>query len=609
VSKWRPIDGLLENNASVNQPAVVLVDASMLPLLEQLRRLAPHIILVAVDEQSEAALAALATISIARAQTPADRTRLLAVACELSCARLTAVRRRRQLARALRERRELERIGMDLMQERDQDLLLEQIVVIGKRITGSDLGGLLLAEGDDDGSLRLRIAHVESDTIEDIEIEDRTAPVDDRSVIGHAAKARKPMMVADVYDLPAEASFILEPSFDERHRYRRRSMLIAPMVDHRDHLVGVLVFVNRKTDAGARITSKAVADRYVVPYTNRELRLARSLASQAAVSIENTGLYARIERTLESFVTAAVTAIDQRDPATAGHSLRVATLSTALAEAVDRASSGPYQHVRFTRQQLRELRFAALLHDFGKIAVREDVLIKAKKLPPLLWERIDARFDLIHRTLELDYWKHHSGERESELLPMLETIDRLREIVRGANEPAVLDRPPPTELVEIARRTFELPDGCMAPYLTTEELHYLQLPRGTLDNRERAEIESHVEETYQFLVKIPWTDDLKQVASYAYGHHEKLNGTGYPRKLSGEQIPLQTRIITIADIFDALTQADRPYKPAVAPERALEVLKAEAKAGVVDADLLQIMLESRSYRKILDEDRLHRVGQ
>ena len=258
--------------------------------------------------------------------------------------------------------------------------------------------------------------------------------------------------------------------------------------------------------------------------------------------------------------------------------------------------------MHFTRKQLRELRFAALLHDFGKVAVREDVLIKAKKLPPLLWERIDARFDLIRRTLELEHCQSASSDGEAELTAALDELRRMREIVREANEPAVLEREPSTELADIATHTFRRPDGTLMPYLTNEELQYLSLSRGTLDRHERAEIESHVEETYQFLIKIPWTDDLRHVADYAHGHHEKLNGTGYPRRLAGDEIPVQTRIITLADIFDALTESDRPYKAAVSPEKALDILRAEAKEGLLDGDLVQILLESKSYRKILEED-------
>ena len=214
-------------------------------------------------------------------------------------------------------------------------------------------------------------------------------PVDDTSIIGRAALVKRPVVVADAYDLPRNETFAQGIEFDRRHGYRRRSMLVVPMLDQLDRVLGILLCVNRKTDPNARITSKVAADRYVIEYANREVRLVRMLASQAAVAIENARLYAQIERTLESFVEASVGAIELRDPATAGHSLRVAALATRLAEAVDRADDGPYRDVRFTSAQMRELRFAALVHDFGKVAVREDVLLKAKKLPPAL--RRDCR--------------------------------------------------------------------------------------------------------------------------------------------------------------------------------------------------------------------------
>lgn len=595
------VDELLTRGRSDDEPAVVIVDELLLDRVEELSALRHHVVLVAADGKAEAALGERATISIAGISSPANRDRLLAAACELSCARFSSSRRRRKLARGRRELRELNKVGMSLMLERDQQLLLKQILVLGKRVTESDGAGLLLTDAETSSTPMLHVAHVDFDTIEDLDIDLRRLPVDDTSIVGHAGRTKKPIVVADAYNLPADASFVMDPSFDTRYRYRRRSMLIVPMVDHRDQLVGVLVFVNRKSDPRARITSTVAADRYVLPYTNREVMLAKSLASQAAVSIENSRLYAQIERTLESFVKASVTAIDQRDPTTAGHSLRVAALSIGLAEAMERAGHGRYRDVRFTRKQLRELRFAALLHDFGKIAVHEDVLIKARKLPPLLWERIDARFDLIRRTIELEHCTSPSRD-EMELASALDELWRMRQIVRAANEPAILERPPSSELDDIAKHTFRRPDGTVMPYLTTQELQYLRLTRGTLNERERAEIESHAEETFQFLIKIPWTEDLSNVASYAYGHHEKLNGTGYPRHLAGDQIPVQTRIITLADIFDALTESDRPYKPAVPPDKALDILRQEVREGLLDGDLVQILLESESYRRIVEED-------
>jgi HD-GYP domain-containing protein (c-di-GMP phosphodiesterase class II) len=170
-------------------------------------------------------------------------------------------------------------------------------------------------------------------------------------------------------------------------------------------------------------------------------------------------------------------------------------------------------------------------------------------------------------------------------------------VVRKANEPTVLDEPTAAELPLIAQRTYERPDGTIAPYLTPEELHYLTIPKGTLDDAERAEVESHVTASRDLLADIPWTDDLKELVTYAYGHHELLNGGGYPQHLAGDEIPIQTRLITIADIFDALTSSDRPYKHTVPVERALEVLQANAAAGQLDPELVKVMVESESYRR------------
>jgi HD-GYP domain-containing protein (c-di-GMP phosphodiesterase class II) len=531
----------------------------------------------------------------------------------LSCARLAGVRLRRRFSRQKLEAREVNRIGMALMMERDREVLLGAIVDEGKRLTGSDAGAMLLAETDGDDVTLLRPTLWHFDHLAEIRGGEVMVAIDDTSFIGHAARIREPVVVADVYTLWDDAIFAAGVEFDRKYGYHRKSMLIVPMLDHLDHLIGVLLFVNRKSDPSARIETKADADRYVLPYTDHEVSLARSLAGQAAVSIENAQLYAQIEEILESFVRASVTAIDQRDPTTAGHSLRVSALSTSFAKAVERGGRGNYRDISFTPKQMRELRFAALLHDFGKITVQEDVLVKAKKLPPVLWERVDARFELIRRTMELDYYKRRASVRslngnghvadnrlEAELAAQLEQLGHMWTLVKTANEPDVGGGG--AELSDIAARTFRRGDGSVAPYLTNDELHFLQLPHGTLDDAERVEVESHAAETYRFLVNIPWTDDLGKLPTFASSHHEKLDGSGYPRRLTADEIPVQVRILTIADIFDALTASDRPYKPAVPADKALDIIRAEATAGQLDADLVGIMIESQVYREILEED-------
>lgn len=608
-AEWRPADELLALRRHGKEAAVLLVDASMLDRAEEIRKLPSCVIVVANDVASEQALGARATLSVAELARGPARSRVLRAACAYATASYSALLRKRLLTCARRDLHELKTIGMGLMYERDQGVLLRHIVEQGKLLTESDAGCLFLLEKDQSNVPRLRPALYVFDSLEDVPaLGGEALPVDNTSIIGYAATVKHHVVVDDTYALPPDAEFQNNPDFERRFGYYVRSILIVPMIDHRDSVVGVLVFVNRKSEPRARVTDKASADRYVLTYTRREVRLARALASVAAASIENTTLYAQIEHIFESFVKAAVSAIDQRDPTTSGHSVRVATLTTELAAAVQRGGTGMYRHLRFTRQQMRELHFAALLHDLGKVGVREDLLMKGKKLPTDLWARVDARFGLIRRTMESEYYRKcatlsldQDGRTllEAEFKQQTLELERLYDIVRSANEPADLEYPP-AELDAIASRTFPGTDGSTMPYLTADELRYLQIPHGTLDERERGEIQSHVEQTYHFLLQIPWTDDLKNLALYAYGHHEKLDGSGYPRRIKGDQIPVQTRLMTIADIFDALTASDRPYKSAVSPDKALDVIQSEARAGMLDPELVRVMVESRVYQRILE---------
>jgi HD-GYP domain-containing protein (c-di-GMP phosphodiesterase class II) len=607
-------DGVFKLRRGHSEPAVLLVDETLLVRAEELRRLPPRIVFVATDERSEHALGGRIDVSLVGVEQEIARRRLFDAACQLAVTRAVARSTRRRLDHARRVFDELREIGMALMLERDRATLLHQIVDHLKRFTQSDAGIMLLIETGEDGEQRLRPVAYEFDSLPNLPPVPQTVPIDNTSIMGHAAMVKEPVVIADSYALPPDANFSRNPAFDKQFGYWTRSMLIVPMVDHVDRLIGELVLVNRKSERGARIDGKAAADKYVLEYTDRQVNVARALASVAAVSIENAQLHVQVERTLEGVVKAAVSAIDQRDPSTKGHSVRVATLALDLAAAVDRAGRGAYRDTHFTRRQMRELYFASLLHDFGKVTVHEDVLLKAKKLPPLLAERVANRFDLIRRTMEVDHQMARArlacssaapadGARlDAEFADRIRQLDHMRQVVRDANEPTVLAEPASAELPAIAKRTFEMLDGSMMPFLTPDELRFLQISRGTLDEHERAEIESHVEETHRFLAHIPWTDDLKDLVTYAYGHHEKLNGSGYPKRLVAKDIPVQTRLITIADMFDALTESDRPYKPAVAPERALEIMKSDADAGLLDKDLIDIMVEEKVYRRVVDED-------
>src|SRR4051794_41114784 len=388
-------------------------------------------------------------------------------------------------------------------------------------------------------------------------------------------------------------------------------MLVFPMVTPVGGLAGARQLINRrKLNAPEKLTAATVPSE-VVPFDRETVELMRSLAAQAAVAVENNLLYKSIERLFEGFVTAAVTAIEQRDPTTSGHSFRVADLTVELARVVDRDDE-KYRDIRFTSEQVREIRYASLLHDFGKVGVREQVLIKEKKLYPQQLETIRSRFEFViksvegegtRRKLEFLLKNGRDGYDEFAVRCDRETKDRIAELrndfafITQSNEPTVLPEGEFQYLQSLAERDYLDVRNESRRMLTSEEVRILSIRKGNLDAEERGEIESHVTHTFNFLQKIPWTKDLSSVADIAYKHHEKLNGRGYPRKLSAPDIPLQSRMMTVADIYDALTANDRPYKRAISTERALDILQMEMKDGFLDQDLVHTFIESRVYER------------
>jgi HD-GYP domain-containing protein (c-di-GMP phosphodiesterase class II) len=312
----------------------------------------------------------------------------------------------------------------------------------------------------------------------------------------------------------------------------------------------------------------------------------------------------------ESFVTASVVTIEKRDPTTSGHSGRVAVLTVELAERVNGAG-GPFAKLQFSKDQLQEIRYASLLHDFGKVGVKEKYLLKAKKLYDSNLDLVVQRFEYIQRSQEVEYLKAKMAQIEARaskdalaqtdaayLVQRKETA-RLLEEVRRANNPAILKGDDMRPLLEdLSKRRYTDLAGDEWPYLTGKEIEALSVTRGSLSTQERNEINKHVEHTYDFLKKLPWTSEFRDVPIIAGSHHEKLDGTGYPQGLKNEDIPIQSKMMTISDIYDALTANDRPYKPAMAVDRALDILKVEEAArGKIDANLVDLFIEAKVYEK------------
>ena len=516
---------------------------------------------------------------------------------------------RQELRRAVSDLETLNKIGVALSNERNTDALLELILTKSREVTSCDAGSLYLVEEEPEGGKHLVFKLTQNDS-HAVPFTQFTMPINTQSIAGYAAAMGKVLNIKDAYRI-RHLPFRLNRDFDQKYGYRTKSMLVVPMQNQKDEVIGVLQLINAKRHADTRLTTRHVVHEEVIPFSLRSQELAASLASQAAVALENNLLYRDIQLLFEGFVKASVYAIESRDPTTFGHSERVATLTVGLAEVVDREETGRYREIRFSHEDIQELRYASLLHDFGKVGVREEVLVKAKKLYPAQMAVVNKRFLYIKKVLDLEAWRRkldfvlrHGNQDyaetfaayEAELGAMSQQLEDFLQHIRQANEPTVLPEKTSEKLTEIAGWNFEGPDAPGEALLSPEELRLLSIPKGSLDSDERLQIESHVIHSFRFLSQIPWTKELKKIPDIARGHHEKLDGSGYPYHMKAEEIPFQSKIMTIADIFDALTARDRPYKRAVPVERALDIIGQDVKSQLIDPELFRLFLDAKIYK-------------
>lgn len=535
-------------------------------------------------------------------------------AFELLEAKSRAESRGKWLNRYRYELGELIEIAKAITTEREIDKLLGLILEKSRFITGADAGSIYVVEGDDPDPTRrmLRFKLSQNDSI-NFDSREFTVPISPRSMSGYVAMTKRPLNIADVYDLPALSPYGFDRSFDAKIGYRTQSMLTAPLLSRVGDVVGVIQLINKKRDPEKRLFEARDVEEQVIPFDERSEELLGTLASQAGIALENAILYAEIQHMLEGFVRASVEAIEQRDPTTSGHSRRVSDLTVGLARAVERSDTGPYKGVTWTKDDLRELEYASLLHDFGKIGVREEVLLKAKKLFPTQLENIRARFEFAVRSLEVEMLqrKLRAMERgasaqdlaalDRELAERRAAIDAGFASVLAANEPTVLKGGDFERLEAVARETYSDLGGKLVPLLQPHEVASLSVARGSLTTAEIDEIRSHVSHTFTFLSQIPWGKQFRRVAVIAGSHHERLNGTGYPNRLRAEEIPLQSKMMSVSDIFDALTASDRPYKKAVPLEKALDILSFEVKDHHLDADLVKIFIDAKVWGTLQHE--------
>lgn len=515
--------------------------------------------------------------------------------------------------------RQLNQIGIALMGEKNLDRLLQLILEKAMALTGSDAGCLYLVETrpgareqDHDfwANRQIRFKLTRNLSVP-APFEEVAVPATRSSIVGYAMLEGKPLNIPDVYRIPQSEAYRHNHGFDQTSGYVTRSMLTLPMKDKQGSVIGAIQLINKCRWRTQSIVSIGAADEQVVTYRQEDMDISLSLASQAAVAIVNAQHEEEIKSLFEGFITASVVAIESRDPTTSGHSHRVGAYSVRLAQCVEKHDRGTYRETRFQAQDLRELRYAALLHDFGKIGVREHILTKAKKLFPDEMERIQLRLEHVATCMrwqtdrnKLRLLLDSPGENpnplfsdlDADLKRRLEELEELKTFMRRTNEPYPISSSDQERLQSLVLSPFFDPDGRTVALLQPEEMLRLSIPRGTLSPEERAEIESHVTHTYRFLSRIPWTRDLKRVPDIAHAHHEKLDGSGYPRHLGPSDIPVAAKIMTVCDIYDALAASDRPYKKAMPPEKALDILHDEVKTGKLDLELVQIFISAEVYR-------------
>ena len=578
------------------------LDVQDLPGMEQIER--PALVLLAPGQKAPEQLDLMA-IELPADASPSAVRELIRIGMETVVLKQQMAQLEAEAHRRHRQFRELNRIGVALSAEKDIERLQSFILTTMRQLTHAD-GASLWLKMDEDSGPKLFLASSQNHSLDKSTYQAFKVPVNEKSVVGYTVSVGKSQIYDDAYN-PPPGKPVGGKSFDAQFGYRTKSMLTVPMRDYHNDVVGAVQLINAKKRYETKLTIDNVGTE-VVSFQPDDVEMIESIASQAAVALDNKSLLDSIQALFDGFVQASVTAIEQRDPSTAGHSGRVEGLTTRLARAINEIATGTYRNVHLGEDQLKELRYACLLHDFGKVGVREHILIKAKKLVPGQLEVIRARFEFIERSVQVKYATEkleamkadRNGstidEIDRRLTAELAQLNEWVNSIAAANEPTVMPEDKASMLEFLSQQTYYDISGNPHPMLEPQEFRFLSIRKGTLDPQERLEMESHVTHSFHFLTKIPWTPVMKGIPEIAYGHHEKLDGSGYPRGLAGDQIPLQARMMTISDIYDALTAQDRPYKRAVPPATALDILHEEAKQGKLDQDLLEIFVEKRIYQ-------------
>lgn len=528
------------------------------------------------------------------------------------------------LAELCRQIQDLSKIGAALSAERNLPKLLEMILEEARHFTNAD-GGTLYMMNDDERSMRFEIVQTDSLNIRmggtsgnsidwyPVRLYLQDGQPNHAMVSAHVALTGEVVNIPDVYDVKG-FDFTGTRAFDKKTGYRSKSMLVVPMRNHEDEIIGVLQLLNA-LDPNTKES---------IPFTSADQGLIISLASQAAVAITNTRLIHDLEQLLESFIQVIASAIDEKSPYTGGHIERVAKLTMMIAEHINKIDYGVYAPLFLNQDELKELRIASWMHDIGKITTPEYVVDKSTKLETI-YDRINtvrARFEILKRDAKIELLEHKLRIANGESPENIEAVEenyraRIKSIeadmafLETANIGGEFMAPEKQERVKmIGQQKIEM-NNEIRDLLDEDEIANLCIPKGTLTNREREIINHHVVMTIKMLEKLPYPKKLRRVPEYAGGHHEKLDGTGYPNGLREEQLSPQARMMALADIFEALTARDRPYKKGKTLSEAMKIMGFMAKDKHIDPELFKIFVREKLYlqyaREYMDPSQIDEV--
>lgn len=496
----------------------------------------------------------------------------------------------------------LAQIGIALSAEKDINKLLELIIDEAMDFTNADAGTLYIVD-EEQNTLQFRILknlslNTHLGGTSGLEVNLPPVPLEKDKLPNYSNVSSFSALKAEIVNIPDvyetnDFDFSGPKAYDGRTGYRSRSMLVIPMKNHENEVIGVLQLLNAKDAANGE----------VIPFAREYVGLIASLASQAAVALENAELIRSLKDLFDAVIRSIASAIDEKSAYTGGHIRRVTELTMMIAHRINDCKNGLFGDVKFTEDQLEELRIAAWMHDVGKITTPEHVVDKSHKLETVFnrIELIEARFAMIgeqlkaesvqkklelSRSAELDTDVEEKLDQllKDQLAELFDDLDFIRQLNHGSE---MVTEDYLQRLKNIAEKVYNC-DGKTCPWLTKNEFENLSIRRGTLTTGERRIIENHALVSINFLKQLPFPKKLARVPEYAGGHHEKLDGSGYPFGLTADQLPLQARIMALADIFEALTASDRPYKAPMKLSRAMSILQSMCEKNHIDPDIFQL---------------------